>query len=80
LTTILYCGAVDFTPDGKIAIVFQAHLELKDRHLEHETVKMIRLKSGLLKWSNAHKEMAAKYKSYNNFIFLSLIIQWGREY
>ncbi len=80
MTTVLYCGAVGFIQGGKIVIVFQAHLELKDRHLEHETVKMIRLKSGLLKWSNAHKEMAAKHKSYENFFSLSLIIQWGREY
>jgi hypothetical protein len=27
---------------------------------EHEAVKMIRLKNGLIKWSNANKEFAAK--------------------
>ena len=34
--------------------------EVKERQKEHEAVKMIRLKSGLVKWSSAHKELAAK--------------------
>ena len=33
---------------------------MKERQKEHEAVKMIRLKSGLVKWSNAHKEFATK--------------------
>jgi hypothetical protein len=38
----------------------QAQLELHERLREHEAVKMIRLKNGLIKWSNANKEFAAK--------------------
>ena len=41
-------------------IYLQAQVELTERLREHEAVKMIRLKKGLVKWSNAHKEMAAK--------------------
>lgn len=41
-------------------IDFQAQVELRERVREHEAVKLIRLKSGLLKLSNAHKETSRK--------------------
>ena len=41
-------------------IFFQSQVELNERLREHEAVKMIRLKNGLVKWSLAHKELAEK--------------------
>jgi hypothetical protein len=41
-------------------VCLKAQIEVSERLREHEAVKMIRLKTGLVKWSDAHKELAAK--------------------